>query len=286
MKPDLKETSLNFLSINIRGKLFVTDWPEVMGIINLTPDSFYSPSRAKDLAAVLNQAERMLKEGAFCLDLGAYSSRPGAPPVGEKEELERLIPAVEKISACFPEAVISVDTFRGTVAKAAVEAGAHLLNDISAGKDPLLLETAARYSCPYIAMHMQGSPATMQLNPVYENVTQDLLCFFIEKMALFRQHGIKDIILDPGFGFGKSMEHNYTLLRELKAFQVFGVPVLAGVSRKSMITRLLNISSDEALNGTTAVHLLALAGGAAFLRAHDVKEAVQCVKIYTTFAGK
>jgi dihydropteroate synthase len=268
-------------TINCRGKLLDLSAPVVMGIINITDDSFYAASRSKQLHHILEKAERHLAEGAGILDLGAQSSRPGADTVGEQEEMDRLLPAIHAIINQFPEAVISVDTWYAGVAERSVQAGAAIINDISAGEmDPGMLRTVGRLQVPYIAMHMQGTPATMQKDPRYDNVVQEVLDYFIKKLAQCRAAGIEDVIIDPGFGFGKTIAHNYTLLRHLQLFDVLECPLMAGVSRKSMIYRLLNITPEEALNGTTVIHTLALQQGVHLLRVHDVKPAAEAVRIW------
>ncbi len=270
------------MSINCKGQLLNLSRPVVMGILNVTPDSFYDGGKYVEIATILQQAEKMLREGAALLDIGGASSRPGAAEVSEAEEMQRMVPGVEAILKEFPNALISVDTWRSSVARAAVDAGACIVNDISASSlDPKMFETVANLKVPYILMHMQGSPKTMQQNPHYDKVVTDVLDFFIQKIAVLRGLGVKDIVLDPGFGFGKTVEHNYALLKNLHTFQnVLGLPVLAGISRKSMICKPLGIKSADALNGTTALHMVALQQGASILRAHDVREAVEVVKLW------
>jgi len=270
------------ISINCKGQLLNLSRPVVMGILNVTPDSFYDGGKYAEIATILQQAEKMLREGAALLDIGGASSRPGAVEVSEAEEMQRMVPGVEAILKEFPNALISVDTWRSSVARAAVDAGACIVNDISASSlDPKMFETVANLEVPYILMHMQGSPKTMQQNPHYEEVVTDVLDFFIQKTAVLRGLGVKDIVLDPGFGFGKTVEHNYALLKNLHVFQnVLGLPVLAGISRKSMICKPLGIKPAAALNGTTALHMVALQQGANILRAHDVREAVEVVKLW------
>jgi dihydropteroate synthase len=270
------------MTINCAGRLLDLSRPVVMGILNVTPDSFYDGGRYTEHATILPQAEKMLKEGAVVLDLGGASSRPGAASVSESEEKKRIIPAIEAILKHFPEALLSVDTWRSGVAKAAVESGVSIVNDISAGEmDPGMLETVASLQVPYVLMHMQGTPDTMQKAPRYEDVTLEVLDFFRKKIEYLRSLDVKDIVLDPGFGFGKTMGHNYTLLKNLSVFsKVLELPVLAGISRKSMIWKPLNITPAEALAGTSALHLAALQQGAAILRAHDVKEAVQVIRLW------
>lgn len=264
------------------------DWstPTVMGILNTTPDSFYDGGRYSGVNEALARAERMLEEGAGIIDVGGASSRPGADTVSEQAETMRVVPVVEAIHQRFPEVLISVDTWRASVAAAAVEAGARMVNDISAGAfDPALYPTLAELnrqaSIYYVLMHMQGTPATMQLNPQYDDVVTEVLDFFLIKLHELRQLGLHDVVLDPGFGFGKTVEHNFTLLRQLFDFHIAtGRPVLAGISRKSMICKVLGVKPEHALNGTTALHMVALQHGARILRAHDVKEAVETVKLW------
>jgi dihydropteroate synthase len=268
-------------TLNCAGRLVSLDRPKVMGILNITPDSFFAGSRMEGIDAALKKAEAMLAAGADFLDVGGMSTRPGAEEVGEEEELNRVLPVVSAICERFPSALVSVDTVRATVARQAVEAGACMINDISAGRlDPDLYETVAALRAPYVLMHMQGTPRNMQKDPQYKNVVTEVLDFLIAELGKLRALGVHDVIVDPGFGFGKTLAHNYELLSNLRAFEILETPVLAGVSRKSMITRLLDVSPDEALNGTTALHMAALLNGAAILRAHDVREAVETVRIY------
>lgn len=268
------------MTINCRGHLMDFSRPKVMGILNITPDSFYDGGRLTDEEAVLKQAEKMLADGADILDIGGMSSRPGAEIISAAEELGRILPHVTNILARFPQAILSIDTVHASVAEACLKAGAHIINDISAGRiDAALLATVARHRAPYIIMHMQGLPNTMQQNPVYENVITEVMDFFAERINACRQAGILDIVIDPGFGFGKTVEHNYTLLRNLGYFGNLGLPVLAGVSRKSMICKVLKVNPENALNGTTAANSIALLNGANLLRVHDVKEAVEVIKI-------
>ena len=251
-----------------------------MGILNLTPDSFYDGGQYCNEKNIVDQVEKMLTEGATFMDLGAYSSRPGAAHITEEEELKRIIPVIKLLLNEFPEILISIDTFRSAVAKACVEIGAALINDISAGEmDSNMFKTIGEINVPYIIMHMQGTPQNMQNSPVYKDVTQDVLHYFSEKIALARQQNINDLIIDPGFGFGKTVAHNYQLLNNLDLFTNTNLPILVGASRKSMIYTTLNTSPQNALNGTTIVNTLALHKGASILRVHDVKEAVECVTI-------
>ncbi|WP_343307592.1 dihydropteroate synthase [Chitinophaga niabensis] len=267
-------------TIRCKGKLIDLSRPAVMGIINVTDDSFYADSRTRELHHIIDRAGDMLEEGALMLDIGAQSTRPGAPEVGAATELERLLPAIHGILHHFPEAILSIDTYHAAVAEKCIHAGAAMVNDVSAGDmDPLMLSTVAKLQVPFIAMHMKGTPADMQHNPEYNNVSQEVLDYFIRKVAQCREAGITDVIIDPGFGFGKTLEHNYQLLKNLEVFNMLEVPVLVGVSRKSMIYRLLGNSASEALNGTTVVQTLALQKGAAILRVHDVKEATEATRI-------
>lgn len=273
--------------INCRGQLLSLEDPLLMGILNTTPDSFYKGSRVASKNALLTQAEQMLKEGATILDIGGASSRPGAEPVPLEEELKRVIPAVELLQQHFPTAILSVDTYRAAVAQAAFEAGAHILNDISGGRmDADLLQTVAQAQAPYILMHMQGSPQTMQQQPQYEDLMTAVLDFFIDKIGQLQELGIKDIILDVGFGFGKTIAHNYELLANLRAFQALKYPLLAGISRKSMIWKVLENTPEQALNGTTALHMVALQQGAKILRVHDVKAAQEVLLLWKQLGSR
>ncbi len=269
-------------TLNCKGRLLLLEKPVVMGIINLTPDSFYSGSRQQATDAVLAEAGKMLQEGAMILDLGAQSTRPGSERVSEEEELKRLLPALEALSQQFPEAYISVDTFYASVAKAAVEAGACMVNDISAGNmDPAMISTVASLSVPYVLMHMKGSPQTMQQNTDYTDVTREVLDYLIWKKAEITKAGIRDIIIDPGFGFAKNAAQNFTLLKNIHLFRLLDAPLLLGISRKSFIWKTLGLTPEEALEGTIAMNTAGLLGGAAILRVHDVKEAVQTIRLVT-----
>lgn len=268
-------------TINCRGRLLDLSHPIVMGILNLTPDSFFDGGKFNSEDAMLRQAEKMLAEGASILDLGGMSSRPGAQLISEEEELRRVLPAVTALLAHFPDAVVSVDTFRSRVAAESVAAGAAMVNDIYAGRfDGKMFETVAALGVPYIMMHMQGEPANMQTAPSYGEVVREVLHFFIEKLGKLRALGIKDVILDPGFGFGKSVEHNFQLLANLSIFRMTELPILAGISRKSMICKVLRVNPDRALNGTTALHMVALQQGARILRVHDVREAMEVIRLW------
>ncbi|HVS91300.1 MAG TPA: dihydropteroate synthase [Mucilaginibacter sp.] len=269
------------LTINAGGKLIDLSTPKVMGIINLTPDSFYAGSRKPILADALQQAGKMLAEGADFLDMGAYSSRPGAEDISAEEELDRLLPVVELVSANHPDAIISVDTFRSEIAEAAVSAGAHMINDISGGGlDDEMFATVARLQVPYILMHMKGTPQDMNQMAQYEDVFNEVLDYFAERYHRLTELGVHDVIIDPGFGFAKMHEHSFALMSRLQDFGILELPVLVGVSRKRMIYKLLDQTAEGALNGTTALNTIALAKGASILRVHDVKEAVEAVKIF------
>ncbi|MCL6265148.1 dihydropteroate synthase [Flagellimonas myxillae] len=268
------------MTINCKGKLIDLGQPKVMGILNLTPDSFYDGGRYKDENAILKRVENMLSDGATFIDMGAYSSRPGAEHVPEDVELQRMLPIVELILKNFPDTLISIDTFRSKVATLSIEAGAAIINDISAGNlDEEMFNTVAKHQVPYIMMHLKGTPQSMQKQTVYDDLIQDLKLYFAEKIKAAASLKINDIIIDPGFGFAKTTNQNYTLLNHLDLFQTFGLPLLVGLSRKSMIYKILGASSKEALNGTTSLHTIALLKGANILRAHDVREAMECVTL-------
>ena len=275
------------MTINCKGDLIDLSSPKVMGILNITPDSFYDGGRYKDETQILKQTEKMLTEGATFIDVGAYSSRPGADHVTEEEELKRILPVIDLLIDNFPGLMLSVDTFRSAVAKKCLDHGAALINDISAGNlDPNMMVTIAQYQVPYIMMHMKGTPQTMQKQSHYRDLMGEVLYYFSDKLATARKFGINDLILDPGFGFAKTLEQNYELLRNLEMFQTFQLPVLVGLSRKSMIYRLLETTADRALNGTTALHMFTLTKGAHILRVHDVREAVECVLLMDLIAGR
>ena len=265
--------------INCKGELICFDTPKVMGILNITPDSFYAQSRTIP-AEVLRKAEQMLEEGATFVDIGGYSSRPNAQEVSPQEELQRVVPVVEALVKHFPDIRISVDTFRAVVALESLEAGACIINDISAGQiDPTIWEVAAHYQVPYIAMHMRGTPQTMQTYTEYDKLTKDILYYFSQIKDKARQLRINDLIVDPGFGFSKTLAQNYELMQQLALFKALECPILVGISRKTMIYKLLDTTPETALNGTTVLNTFALLHGADILRVHDVKEAVECVKI-------
>ena len=269
-------------SLNCGGKLLQLDTPKVMGILNATPDSFFAGSRKQTETEIQLRVQQILEEGADIIDVGAYSTRPGAAEVTLEEEWQRLAPALQIVRREAPSALVSIDTFRAEIAKRCVEElGASIVNDISGGDaDAQMFETVATLRVPYILMHCQGTPQTMQLSPQYKNVTAEVMTDLSRKVRRLRDLGMRDIVLDPGFGFGKTLDHNYELLRHLDDFRVFHLPVLVGVSRKSMITRALGITADEALNGTTALHAFSVMKGANILRVHDVKAAVEVVKLY------
>ncbi len=268
------------MTINCKGNLLDLSSPKIMGILNVTPDSFYDGGKYKNESDVLHQVEKMILEGATFIDVGAYSSRPGAKHISEDEELKRSVPIVKLITEKFPETFISIDTFRSNVAKKNVEVGACIINDISAGNmDVKMMKTVAKLQVPYIIMHMRGTPKDMQKKLEYEDVVKEILLFFSKKIAEARKHKINDIIIDPGFGFGKTLVHNYDILNKLDMFKILELPILAGVSRKSMIHKLLNINPNDALNGTTSLNTISLMKGSNILRVHDVKEAMECIKI-------
>lgn len=268
------------MTINCKGQLIDLSTPKVMGILNLTPDSFYDGGKFKNATLVLEQVEKMLFEGASFIDIGAYSSRPNADDISEGEELDRILPMVELILKEFPKVLISIDTFRSTIAKICVEAGACMVNDISAGKlDEKMLETVASLHVPYIMMHMRGTPKTMKSNTDYDNLLKDIMFYFSERVAAARAFGIVDLIIDPGFGFAKTIVQNYELLNHLEHFKILELPLLTGFSRKSMVYQPLGLTTQEALNGTTVLNTIALQKGANILRVHDVKEAMECIKL-------
>ncbi|HQV06712.1 MAG TPA: dihydropteroate synthase [Chitinophagaceae bacterium] len=274
-------------TLNCKGTLHSFQKPIVMGIINTTDDSFYAASRQPTVDAVLRQTERMLNEGATIIDIGGQSTQPGSLPLSAEQELKRVIGPIEAVHSQFPEAIISIDSFYATVAEKAVEAGAAIVNDIASGNaDKNMWDTVAKLGVPYILMHMQGTPQNMQNNPQYNDVTTEILDFFIEKTNALCQKNIHDIIIDPGFGFGKSIQHNFTLLRQLEVFSIFSYPLLLGISRKSFIYKSLEIPVEDALNGTIALHFAGLMKGAVILRAHDVKEAVETIRLFEVYQGQ
>ncbi|MBG7611597.1 dihydropteroate synthase [Polaribacter sp. BAL334] len=268
------------MTINCKGNLIDLSSPKVMGILNITPDSFYDGGKYKNELEILTQTEKMLHEGATFIDVGAYSSRPGAAHISEKEELSRILPVIDLLVKNFPEIILSVDTFRSEIAQKTIENGAAMINDISGGKmDENMFQTVADLQVPYILMHMLGTPQNMQQNPVYEDVTIDVITFFSKQIYKLHQLKVNDIIIDVGFGFGKTVKDNYALLSNLSLFKQLDVPILTGISRKSMLYKPLEITAKEALNATTVANTIALLNGASILRVHDVKEAVEAIKI-------
>ena len=271
-------------TLNCKGQLLVIDKPIVMGIVNVTPDSFYSGSRQQASENILQTVQKMLDDGASIIDIGGQSTRPGSNYISADEEADRVIPAIEQVIKSIPGAIISIDTFHSKVAKWAVNAGAKMVNDISAGSmDSDMISTVAELHVPYIIMHMKGTPQTMQQSPHYNNVSVEVLDFLIAKKEACRAAGIHDIIIDPGFGFGKTIAHNFTLLKQLEVFKMLNVPILAGLSRKGMVHKTLDATAEEALNGTTALNTIALLNGANILRVHDVKEAMECIKLVQAY---
>lgn len=274
------------ITLSSKGQLLILQQPLVMGILNLTPDSFYDGGRHQLESTALAQVEKMLKEGATIIDIGAYSSRPGAIDISENEELNRLIPIVELVHQTFPDCWISIDTFRSKVAQLAIEAGGWLINDISSGDDdPLMMETVARLNVPYIMMHKKGTPQNMATQANYQEVVLEVIQYFQGKIKMALQLGIKDVILDPGFGFSKTIAHNYTLLKQLTDLQLFELPILVGISRKSMLQKITNTNANSALNATSVANTIALLNGANILRVHDVKEALECINIVNATYG-
>ena len=272
------------LTLNCKGKILSLEKPLVMGIINATPDSFFEGHLADTSEKMLHRAEKMIADGADILDIGGQSTKPGSKRIDLDEELNRVIPVISLLHSHFPDVILSVDTYYSNVAKIAVEAGASIVNDISAGNmDTEMIATVANLDLPYICMHMQGTPETMQQNPVYEDITHDVLNFFMRKIADCKNAGIKDIIIDPGFGFGKTIQQNYQLLKEMSALQILELPILTGLSRKGMIYKTLNSDPTEALNGTTVLNTLALQNGANILRVHDVKEAREAILLFECY---
>ena len=261
--------------------------PKVMGILNVTPNSFFDGGKYKNDNEILSRVEKMLTEGATFIDIGAYSSKPSAEYVSEEEELQRIVPIVQLILEHFEDTLISIDTFRSEVAKACIENGAAIINDISAGNlDTEMLPTIAKYNVPYIMMHMRGTPQTMQTMTNYENIVKEILFYFSERIAKARSLGINDLIVDPGFGFAKTLEQNYEVLQKMELFEMLELPLLTGISRKSMIYKTLHSSAEEALNGTTVLNTISLTKGAKILRVHDVKEAMECVTLFNKINAK
>jgi dihydropteroate synthase len=269
------------MTINCKGILVDLVTPKIMGILNVTPNSFFDGGKYKNETEILSQVEKMQLDGATFIDVGAYSSKPNAEFVSEQEEISRIVPVVNLILKHFPETIISIDTFRSEVAKASIESGAAIINDISAGNlDEKMFEIIAKYNVPYIMMHMRGNPQTMQTLTNYEDIVKEMLFYFSEKVAMARSFGINDLIIDPGFGFAKTIAQNYEIFQKMELFNMLELPLLIGVSRKSMIYKTLDTSIENALNGTTVLNTLALTKGAKILRVHDVKEAMECVTLF------
>lgn len=273
-------------TLNCKGRLLLISEPLVMGIINITPDSFFSESRRQSVGDIVQQAGYMLSEGAAILDIGGQSTRPNSIQVGAEEEGERIAPAIAAIKKQFPEAIISVDTYNASVARIGVEAGATIVNDIGGGRmDEAMLDTVASLRVPYICMHMKGRPGDMPKSPHYENLMTDLIDYFVEGAAAAQKAGITDLVIDPGFGFGKTYAHNFEIVHKLALLKILGKPILLGVSRKSTIYKNLGVTPEEALNGTTVLHTAGLLNGAAILRVHDVKPAVEAIRLVSLLAG-
>lgn len=271
-------------TLNCKGKLLVIDKPVVMGIINITPDSFYEGSRKQSIKDIVEVAAAMLADGAAILDIGGQSTRPGSERLHTEQEKQRVLPAIEAIISAYPDAIISIDTYNAAVAEEAVQAGAAIVNDISSGDmDEAMLPTVANLKVPYICMHMQGTPDNMQQHPQYTDVTAQVLDYLAQKADACKRAGINDMIIDPGFGFGKTIEHNFTLLRQLSAFKILNCPVLAGLSRKSTVYKTLGTTAENALNGTTVLNTIALMNGADILRVHDVKAAAEAIALFKKY---
>lgn len=273
--------------MNCKGQLIDLSVPRVMGILNLTPNSFFDGGKYNNEDEIITRATNILTEGADFIDLGGYSSKPNAEFVSEQEEIDRVVPAIELILKHFPDALLSIDTFRAGVAKASIESGAAIINDIAAGElDDKMFDVIAKYNVPYIMMHMRGNPQTMQSLTQYDDIMKEMLFYFSEKVQRARSLGINDLILDPGFGFAKTTDQNFEVMQKMELFNLLELPVLAGISRKSMIYKTLHITAEEALNGTTILNTIALSKGAKILRVHDVKEAVECVTLFTKMSFK
>ncbi len=269
------------MEINIKGNLLDLNKPKIMGILNVTPDSFFDGGLYNTEKKVDIQVMKMVEDGMDILDIGGYSSRPGAKEISINEEIDRVIPVVKFIKKTYPELILSVDTFRSEVARNCLDLGIDIINDISAGCiDKNILDVVAEHNCPYIMMHMKGTPQTMQINPEYENLIKELLIYFAKRIYLAREKGIIDIIVDPGFGFGKTLDHNYTIMKEIENFKLLDLPILVGISRKSFITKQLDIDKKDSLNGTTALNMYFLEKNINILRVHDVKEAKECIMLH------
>tara|TARA_S200000501_G_scaffold228506_1_gene214274 strand:+ start:13063 stop:13887 length:825 start_codon:yes stop_codon:yes gene_type:complete len=274
------------MTINTNGKIINLSSPKIMGILNITPDSFYDGGKFNKRGGILKQIEKMVNSGVDIIDVGGYSSRPGAKDVSIENELNRVIPAIELIKKKYPNAIISIDTFRGKVANEAIETGAAIVNDISGGNlDSSMFEVVAKYKTPYVLMHMKGTPANMMSKTNYSDVTKDVCKYFSERIAKAKSFGINDIMIDPGFGFSKTIKQNYELLNNLEFLKQFDKPLVVGVSRKSMIYKTLNTTPEKALNGSSVLHAISLIKGANILRTHDVKEAAECIKIVNELNG-
>ena len=272
------------MTINCKGNLIDLSTPKVMGILNLTPDSFFDGGKYKNEKSILLRVEQMLTEGATFIDIGAYSSRPGAIHISEEEEISRIVKIIILIIKKFPESILSIDTFRSRVALECLEEGATIINDITSGEyDEKILSVAFKYNAPYIMMHMKGMPYNMQSKNDYNNLIKEIIFYFSKKIQLAKKYQLNDIIIDPGFGFSKNIEQNFELLKNLNVFKNINLPILVGLSRKSMIYKLLNTSPNEALNGTSVLNTIALSNGASILRVHDIKEAIECIKIMNEF---
>lgn len=270
--------------LKIANKTLSDRFPLVMGILNITPDSFYDGGKITGISATLKRVEEMLKQGASIIDVGGCSTRPGAQEIPESEEIKRTAPVIEAIRKTFPAIIISIDTYRAEVSKAAIENGANIINDVSGGTiDPAIVNVAGEYKTPYVLTHIKGTPVNMQANPAYDDVTEEVILFFRNKIAELQKKGVEQIILDPGFGFGKNTEHNYELLSAIERIKKMGYPVLIGASRKSMINKVIDTKPENALNGTTVVNTIALLNGADIIRVHDVKEAVEAIKIVSFY---
>jgi dihydropteroate synthase len=268
------------MTINCKGTLIDLKKPKVMGVLNITPDSFYDGGKHKDEVSILKKVEKILEAGATFVDVGAYSSKPGATNISEEEEIKRILPVVNLLITNFPDIFLSIDTFRSVVARRCLENGAAMINDISAGNmDAKMMQTISEFKVPYVMMHMKGNPQNMSQQTNYSNLLEEILYYFSEKVAVAKSLGINDIILDPGFGFAKNTFQNFSLLQHLNLFKTFELPILVGLSRKSMIYKTLGTNPDQALNGTTALNTYALTKGANILRVHDVKEAVECIEL-------
>ena len=271
-------------TLNCKGKLLTIEQPLVMGIINATTDSFYKGDLPAGLEEIVVQVGKMTSEGASIIDIGGQSTRPGSERISASEEIQRVIPVIDSILTTYPQTIISIDTYHSEVALAAIKAGASIVNDISAGSlDPEMIHCVSSLKVPYICMHMKGSPEHMQNNPTYDDLIKEVLDFFIDKIEQCKKAGIKDIIIDPGFGFGKTIQQNFILLKQLSVFKMLDKPILTGLSRKSMVYKTLDVDVTAALNGSTVLHTIALQQGASILRVHDVKEAMQAVTLFTAF---